>query len=316
MKTGYKRFMSMTLMMAMLIVTIAGGMATQTFAQGANNMKKAVLLVSFGTTHADTRARTIDAIEDRLEKEFSKEGYEVRTAFTSRIIMRILKNRDGIIMDNPQEALTKLKNEGYTDIIVQPTHIINGEEAEYLEDEVSVFEDDFNSIKLGKSLLTSPQDYKNVVKALIKQMPYTTQDEAVLFMGHGTHHPGNSAYGMMNYVIKDMGLDNVYLGTVEGYPMLDDVVVKLKEKGYKKVILMPFMFVAGDHAKNDMAGDEEDSWKTILTKEGFEVETKLIGLGENYYIQNIFVQHAKDAMADQEEDVATKKANYSKGIEN
>lgn len=316
MKTGYKRFMSMTLMMAMLIVTISGGMATQTFAQGANNMKKAVLLVSFGTTHADTRARTIDAIEDRLEKEFSKEGYEVRTAFTSRIIMRILKNRDGIIMDNPQEALTKLKNEGYTDIIVQPTHIINGEEAEYLEDEVSAFEDDFNSIKLGKSLLTSPQDYKNVVKALIKQMPYTTQDEAVLFMGHGTHHPGNSAYGMMNYVIKDMGLDNVYLGTVEGYPMLDDVVVKLKEKGYKKVILMPFMFVAGDHAKNDMAGDEEDSWKTILTKEGFEVETKLIGLGENYYIQNIFVQHAKDAMADQEEDVATKKANYSKGIEN
>ncbi|MCT4585119.1 MAG: sirohydrochlorin cobaltochelatase [Peptostreptococcaceae bacterium] len=272
--------------------------------------KKAVLLVSFGTTHKDTTKVTIDAMMNILKNEF--EGFEVRKAYTSRMIMKILKNRDNIIVLNPSEALTKLKEDGFKHVVVQPTHIINGLEAEYLEEEISAFKNDFETLKLGSSLLTMPNDYKETAKAIKSQInKELKEDEAVVLMGHGTHHPGNSAYAMMNYVFNNMDMKNVYLGTVEGYPEFEDVVKNLKADGKKKVTLMPFMLVAGDHAKNDMASDEEDSWKSMLEKEGFEVEIYLHGLGENEMIQKIFVSHAKEALINEEEDVAKMKANIA-----
>ena len=138
-----------------------------------------------------------------------------------------------------------------------------------------------------------------MVDALKEQLPAFQENEAVAFMGHGTHHPANAAYAALERIFDDQGLKNVFVGTVEGYPELDQVIQRLQVNKIEKVTLMPFMLVAGDHAKNDMAGDEEDSWKTVLKKEGYVVDTYLHGLGENPRIQDIYVQHIYRALEDQ-----------------
>lgn len=267
------------------------------------NDKASVLMVHFGTTFDDTRKNTIDAVNSEAEKEFPK--MEVREAYTSRIIMRRLKDR-GIVKDNPAEALDRLAAEGYTHIIVQPTNIINGVEAKTLEQQLDMYKDKFKEVRIGSALLTTPEDYKSVAEIINKETGKLADDEAVVLVGHGTHDSGNAAYPAMDYTAKSMGY-KFYIGTVEGFPEFDDVVKGLKKDGIKKVVLMPFMFVAGDHANNDIAVD----WKEALEKEGFTVKVKLTSLGMMEDIRKMFIDHAKFMLENKKEDMISKKLFYS-----
>ncbi|CEH35828.1 sirohydrochlorin cobaltochelatase [Romboutsia lituseburensis] len=256
-------------------------------------MKKAILVVSFGTSYKETREKTIEACEKKIKEGL--DGYDFHRAYTSNMIIKKLKNRDGINIENPIQALDRLYDEGYEEVIVQTLHIICGEEFNKLKEQVESYQDKFKKIILGRPLLTYIDDYKEAVEAINHQIPQMEEDEAVVFMGHGTFHESHSSYPALEYMLRDAGI-NAYVGTVEGYPELDQVIDRLKMNNIKKVNLMPFMLVAGDHAINDMAGDEEDSWKTILEEHGFEIKVHLKGLGENPHIQDKFMNHAHDCI--------------------
>ncbi|WP_315169359.1 sirohydrochlorin cobaltochelatase [Metaclostridioides mangenotii] len=256
-------------------------------------MKKAVLVVSFGTSYHETREKTIDVCENKIKDSLS--GYDFFRAYTSNMIIRKLKNRDGIHIENPIEALTRMSDEGYDEVLVQTLHIICGEEYNKLKDQIEELSYKFKKITLGRPLLTTIDDYKETANAIKWQIPEMGYDEAVVFMGHGTDHESHSAYPAIEYAMRDDEI-NTYVGTVEGYPELEHVIKKLKKDKIKKVHLMPFMLVAGDHAINDMASNEEDSWKTILEESGYDVKVYLQGLGENPEIQNIFEKHAHDCL--------------------
>ena len=262
------------------------------------NDKASVLMVHFGTTFDDTRKNTIDAVNDEAKKEFP--DMEIREAYTSRIIMRRLKER-GIVKDNPAEALDKLAKEGYTHIIVQPTNVINGVESKTLEQQLEMYKNKFKEIRTGSALLSAPEDYKAVAEIINKEVGELADDEAVVLVGHGTHDSGNAAYPAMDYTAKSMGY-KFYVGTIEGFPEFDDVVKGLKKDNIKKVILMPFMFVAGDHANNDIAVD----WKEALEKEGFTVEVKLTSLGMMEDIRKMFINHAKFMLENKKENMISK----------
>jgi sirohydrochlorin cobaltochelatase len=263
-------------------------------------VKKAILVVSFGTTHEDTRRATIDKIEERVKESFS--DYEVRRAFTAHIVIKVLKNRDGIIVDTPEEAMDKLIKEGYEDIILQPLHMIPGLEYDYVTEIVKHYEKENPkvSIKLGRPVLyykgfeeDHPDDYTIMIEA-IKHI--ITDEKTVLLMGHGTMHPSNACYVCLRDVLKSHNFDNTYIACVEGYPTIEEIIKVLKKDNRTNLKLVPLMLVAGDHAKNDMAGEDEDSWKNILLKEGFEVETYLKGLGEIKEFQDIYIQHIDDVI--------------------
>lgn len=255
--------------------------------------KKALLVISFGTSYPETRKKTIEATEKHLQKAFP--DHDFYRAFTSRMIINKLKNRDNENVDIPQEVLKKLKAAGYTHVHCQTTHIINGHEYDITLKELKDFEKDFESLTLGRPLLTTVEDYEETVDAVMKHMPKLKKGEALVYMGHGSDHHANSTYPALDYMFKMKGYEDVYVGTVEGFPELENIVPILKEKKYKKVYLAPFMLVAGDHAINDMASDDEESWRTILEDERFKVECILEGLGEYPEIQNMFLDHLKRA---------------------
>jgi len=255
--------------------------------------KKGILVISFGTSYADTRKVTIEACEEKIAASFP--DYEVRRAFTSSIIIKKLKERDNIQIDTPEEALNKMKDEGFTKVIVQPLHIIPGLEYEEVLAVVNNFRGSFKELTVGRPVLYGIEDYKQAVEALKQQLPALDKDHAVVLMGHGTTHPANACYSCLQSVLNDEE-SNVLVGVVEGYPGIDNVIAKLKRNNIKEVTLMPYMLVAGDHAINDMAGDEEDSWKSILEREGFKVNIYLHGLGENNSYQEIYVQRVQDCI--------------------
>ena len=258
--------------------------------------KTAILVVSFGTSYNDSRDVTIGAIEEFIAKKFP--DYEVRRAFTSQIIIDKLKERDGLEIDNVEEALDRAAEDGITNLVVQPTHLMDGYEYTDLANALKDYGDKFNQVSLGEPLLTSDADFDAVVKAITeKTASYDDGETAICFMGHGTEADSNDVYTKMQETLNGAGYENYYIGTVEAEPTLDDVIAALGAKGsYKKVVLEPLMVVAGDHANNDMAGEEEDSWKTILEKEGYEVECLLEGLGQITEIQELYVEHAKAAV--------------------
>ena len=261
-------------------------------------MKKAILVVSFGTSYHETRKKTIEACENKIKESFK--DYDFYRAFTSGMIINKLKKRDNMFIDNPSEALEKLYNAGYKEVVVQSLHIICGDEYNKLKDMVAQYEDKFDKISIGRPLLTYIDDYRETIEAVKKDLDKMDIDEAVVFMGHGTEHESHSSYPAIEYMFRDYGI-NAFVGTVEGYPELEQVIKKLKNRNIKTVDLLPFMLVAGDHAINDMASDEEDSWKTILEKEGFNVKVHVKGLGENPYIQEKFKNHALDCMKELQE---------------
>jgi sirohydrochlorin cobaltochelatase len=285
----------MLLMTAVLLVAAVGCSTAASTPEDTG--KKAILVVSFGTSYADTRELTIDATEAKYAETYP--DYEVVRAFTAQIVIDVLEERDNIDVMNVEEAFKYLKDNKFSDVIVQPTLVMNGAEYDEMLAVVEEQEENFAHITVGAPLLTHVEDYMKVAEALRDEVEaaVTAEDEAVVLMGHGTHHYANSTYAAMEYTFHDLGMKNVFVGTVEGYPMIDSVIARLNENNIKKVTLYPFMLVAGDHASNDMAGDEEDAWKTILKKEGFEVETVLRGLGEDEAIQAIYLEHTEAAMA-------------------
>lgn len=257
--------------------------------------KKALLVVSFGTSYNETRAATIEAIETAIAAAYP--DYEMRRAFTSQIIIDKLEERDGLEIDNVQEAMERLIADGVGTLVVQPTHVMSGEEYDEMMEAVAPYEGQFASVSYGLPLLSSDADYEEVVSILAEETAaYDAEGTAIVFMGHGTHHEANATYAKLQQVLSDAGYDNYFIGTVEAEPALEDVMAMVAESGAGKVVLLPLMIVAGDHATNDMAGDEEDSWKTAFKAEGYEVECVLKGLGEYAGIQAMFVAHAGDAI--------------------
>lgn len=262
---------------------------------GAEPKEKAILVVSFGTSYNETRDATIGAVEKAIAKAYP--DYDVRRAFTSQIIIDKLKERDGEEIDNVKEALDRLVADGVKELVVQPTHVMNGYEYDEMMEAVSPYEGKFDSIKYGKPLLSDDQDYEEMVQILLDETKdYNAEKTAIVYMGHGTEHAANATYSKLDKFFKDAGHANYYIGTVEATPSLDDVMQEVNKGGYDRVVLLPLMIVAGDHATNDMAGDEEDSWKTAFKSEGYEVECVLKGMGESTGVQKMFVEHAKDAI--------------------
>lgn len=255
-----------------------------------DNPETVILVVSFGTSYNDSRPKTIGGIESAIAKAFPQ--YEVRRAFTSQIIIDKLAERDNIDIDNVTEALDKAVADGVKTLVVQPTHLMDGYEYTDLKDELLKYSDQFDVIKLGEPLLTSDSDYDRVIKAITEDMKdYDDGETAIAFMGHGTEADSNAVYAKLQSKVTAAGYKNFVIGTVEAEPSIDDVIAFAKAGNYKRVALHPLMVVAGDHANNDMAGDEEDSWKSLLEAEGFEVVTVIEGLGQNEAIQQIYVDH-------------------------
>ncbi len=256
----------------------------------------AILVVSFGTSYNDSRDVTIGAIEDAIAEVYPE--YEVRRAFTSQIIIDVLKDRDGLEIDNVSEALDRAVADGVKELIVQPTHLMNGYEYNDLAVELTGYLDKFDKIVLAEPLLTSDADFDAVIKAITeKTASYDDGETAICFMGHGTEAESNDVYATLQEKLVEGGYENYYVGTVEAAPTLEDVIAALTAKGtYTKVVLEPLMVVAGDHANNDMAGAETDSWKMVLEQQGYEVECILEGLGQIEAVQDVYVEHLKSAM--------------------
>ena len=258
--------------------------------------KPVMLAVSFGTSYNETRALTIDAIEENLQASYPE--YEVRRAFTAQIVIDILEERDGHEIDNIEEAMERLVADGVKEVVIQPTHVMTGFEYDDVVAAVSEYEGKFDSLKISQPVVAADADYDALVASLIEETAaYDTEGTAIVFMGHGTHHEANATYAKLQQKLTDAGKANYFIGTVEAAPSLDDVLAAVEATDATKVTLLPLMIVAGDHASNDMAGDEEGSWKDAFTKAGYEVECVLKGLGEYAGVQQILIDHAAAAIS-------------------
>ena len=267
-------------------------------ADEAKAPKPVILVVSFGTSYNDSRHITIGAIEDAIRETYP--DYDVRRAFTAQIIIDKLAERDGIVIDNFEQAMDKLVEEGVQKVIVQPTHLMAGYEyTDVLNSLQSNYADKFDAIVLGDPLLTSDEDYSEVVEAICDATAeYDDGQTAICFMGHGTEADSNGDYAHLQQVLTDAGHTSYFVGTVEATPTFDDVVEAAQAAGFTKAVLRPLMVVAGDHANNDMADTEDpDSFASKFIAAGFEVECVVEGLGQLVAIDDIYVRHVADAIA-------------------
>lgn len=276
-----------------------------------------LLVVSFGTSFNDSRAADIGGVEKALQEAYP--DWSVRRAFTAQIIINHVQARDDEKIDNVEQALDRAVDNGVKNLIIQPTHLMHGAEYDELTEAVEKYQDKFETVKIAEPLLGEVgsdasainEDKEAVAKAItaeaVKTAKYDSLDAAAedgtafVFMGHGTSHTAKISYSQMQTQMDNLGYKNVFIGTVEGEPedtSCEAVIEKVKEAGYKKVILRPLMVVAGDHANNDMAGDDDDSWKSQFeaSEEFDSVETQIAGLGEISDIQQLYVAHTKAAM--------------------
>ena len=254
-----------------------------------------LLVLSFGTSFNDSRRLTIGAIEDQLEKSFP--DYSVRRGFTANIVIDHVAKRDGEKIDDIDESLKRAVDNGVKNLVVQPTHLMNGLEYEELKGDIAQYSDAFDKIAIGQPLLSSDDDFSRVENAIVDwTKDYDDGETAIVFMGHGTSADSNGVYQKMQELLTKDGHTNYFVGTVEATPSLDDVMAAVKKGNYKRVVLEPLMVVAGDHANNDMAGDDKDSWKSQFEAAGYQVECLLRGLGENETIRQIYVEHAQAAI--------------------
>ncbi|MFW6055139.1 MAG: sirohydrochlorin cobaltochelatase [Thermodesulfobacteriota bacterium] len=262
----------------------------------AKPVKKGILLVTFGSSYPQAKT-AFENIAAEVEKAFP--GVPVRWAYTSKIIRHKLA-KQGKELDSTAMALAEMMDQDFTHVAVQSLHTIPGAEFHDLLSIIKGFESmsgGFQKLCLGYPLLAASRDLENVRKAMLANIPKERKpDEAVIFMGHGSHHPSNAFYQAMAYEfqLKD---ENVYLGTVEGAPSLKDILVELEARDTQKAWLMPFMSVAGDHVRNDMAGDGPDSWKSILAREGIACETVLKGTAEYDNIVDIWLDHLQESVS-------------------
>ena len=273
-----------------------------------------ILVVSFGTSFNDSRVADIKGIEDALQEAYP--DWSVRRAFTAQIIINHIQARDEECIDNMDQALERAVSNGVKNLVVQPTHLMHGAEYDELMESVEAYPDQFESVKVAEPLLGEVGEDATVINADKEAVAEAITSEAVetagydsldaakedgaafVFLGHGTSHTAKVSYSQMQTQMNDLGYDNVFIGTVEGEPeetACEAVIDAVAQAGYKKVILRPLMVVAGDHANNDMAGDDDDSWKSMFNASGeFDsVDTQIAGLGEIEAIQNLYVAHAK-----------------------
>ena len=270
-------------------ILILAGVSGGSHHRDEKEKKVGILLVAFGSSE-DSAQVSFENIDKKVRATYP--GIPVKWAYTSHIIRKKLAGQ-GKQLDSPEVALAKMADEDFTHVAVQSLHTIAGAEYHDLQRSVDAFKamGVFETILLGYPLMATQEDMERTVDAVLAIIPAERKkEEAVVLMGHGTHHPSNAFYSALNFQVQ-LKDPNIFVGTVEGYPELDTIQALLKKNGIKKVYLMPFMSVAGDHAKNDMAGDEDDSWKSVLTKDGYEVVTVLKGTAEFDEFVDIWVDH-------------------------
>lgn len=276
-----------------------------------------LLVVSFGTSYNDSRVEDIKSIEDALAEAYP--DWSVRRAFTAQIIINHVQARDGEIIDNMQQALDRAVENGVKNLVVQPTHLMHGAEYDEMAEVLDEYSDKFESVAIAEPMLGEVGDdaavinedkeavAKAVVDAAVKEAGFDSMDAAAedgtafVFLGHGTSHTAKVSYSQMQTQMEELGYKNAFIGTVEGEPedtACEAVIDKVKEAGYKKVVLRPLMVVAGDHANNDMAGAEEDSWKSMMEASGAfdSVDAQIAGLGGIEAVQELYVAHTKAAI--------------------
>jgi len=268
-----------------------------TSAQTNKADKTGILLVSFGSSYPGTKD-TFDNIEEEVQIAFPE--LEIRWAYTSKFIRKKLRSR-GETIDSPAEALAKMGEAGFKRVAVQSLHVIPGSEYENLKKTVEAFSKmpkGIDVVKLGDPLLYHHNDIVKLSDALFQHLPSgMSKNDALIYMGHGTHHSANIYYPGMQYYLWSKK-SNVFLATVEGYPELDQLIEKLDKKTIRKVWLLPFMTIAGDHAQNDMAGEEKDSWKSILESKGYSVEVVMEGMADHKEVVQIWIDHLKAVLSE------------------
>lgn len=294
------------------------GDATKDDARNADEIgENELLVVSFGTSYNDSRVEDIKGIEDALQEAYP--DWAVRRAFTAQIIINHVQARDGEVIDNMQQALDRAVENGVKNLVVQPTHLMHGAEYDEMAEVIEQYQDKFESVAIAEPMLGEVGDDATVInedKAAVAQavadaavqeagfdsMEAAAEDgTAFVFLGHGTSHTAKVSYSQMQTQMEELGFKNAFIGTVEGEPedtACEAVIEKVKEAGYKKVILRPLMVVAGDHANNDMAGSEEDSWKSMFEASGSfdSVDAQIAGLGRIDAVKQLYVDHTKAAI--------------------
>ena len=276
-----------------------------------------LLVVSFGTSFNDSRAEDVKGIEDALAEAYP--DWSVRRAFTAQIIINHVEARDDEVIDNMQQALDRAVENGVKNLVVQPTHLMHGAEYDEMAEAINGYKDKFESVAIAEPMLGEVGDDATVINDDKKAVAQAITDEACkeagfdsmdaaaeagtafVFMGHGTSHTANVTYDQMQTQMENLGFKNAFIGTVEGKPedtACDKVIEKVKEAGYKNVVLRPLMVVAGDHANNDMAGDDEDSWKSQFVASGNfdKVDCQIEGLGRVEAVEKLYVEHTKAAI--------------------
>ena len=256
--------------------------------------KPVILAVSFGTSYTDNLKRSIGGVEAALAKAWPE--YEIRRAFTSQTILDILAERDGMEIDNVEQALERLAADGVKDVIVQPTHVVEGYEYDFIQETAEKYVGSFDSLRLGHALLGPEDGTDKLVSALAPELRrWAHKDTAIVLVGHGTEHSANAAYAALQEALTAAGYDKVFVGTIEARPALEDVLSLVGEAHVGKVVLLPLMIVAGDHANNDIAGDGDDSWKSAFESAGYKVQCVLKGLGEYRGVQALISANVRNA---------------------
>ena len=276
-----------------------------------------ILVVSFGTSFNDSRAKDISGIEKAIAAAYP--DWSVRRAFTAQIIINHVQAREGAAIDNVEQALDRAVSNGVKNLVIQPTHLMHGAEYDEMKEIVDKYADKFESVAISEPLLGTVgstadevnEDKKIVATAVtaeaIKEAGFDSLDAAkeagvaFVFMGHGTSHTAKISYTQMQKQMADLGYDNVWIGTVEGEPeetACESVIEAVAAAGYKKVVLRPLMVVAGDHANNDMAGDDDDSWKSmfVASNKFDSVDTQISGLGRIVDLQNLYIAHLAEVI--------------------
>jgi len=265
--------------------------------------KKGILLVHFGTSKEGAR-RALESINTHVQEDF--EGYEVREAYTSRMVIKKIYSESGQRYLTPKEALEGMKRDGFTHVVVQASHVINGIEADHLNEEMKEFHGSFKDLRTGVPLLSTTDDYMRVADIFYERY----KDKNIVLVGHGTPHHAGSGYGMLQYISHRKGYDNIFVGTVEGYPGIGEVAKDLVGNNIDKVTLVPLMVVAGVHAQDDIAGE----WKDTLEDMGIQTEVSMEGMGEIREIQHLIIDHIEDAISHVKEDMMVKKNNILREI--
>lgn len=249
-------------------------------------MTKAILVVSFGTTFPETRQKTIEACENAIQQAYP--DCAVYRAFTSTVVIRRIKAREGIVIPTVSEALNRMQADGIRDVFIQPLHIILGGEYDKIVRQSASFKNSFDRLEIAKPLLCSEEDYVAVRDVLVDLYGHFGSKSACILMGHGSQHYAFVAYAALDHMLEG---HSIYIGCVESYPPVDMIEKKLKLAGVTEVHLAPFMLVAGDHAVNDLMSDDEDSWKTYFKTRGYDVVSHLVGMGEYPAIQQRYIEH-------------------------